>query len=85
MDRPALLAKALRYTLVALGGSLVISGVINIIAAWTLIEKAEEESLGVTRLEVVSWFALLILAGIGLMVLGWRRTKSLRQRLPERF
>jgi hypothetical protein len=76
MDRPPLLAKALRYTLVAVGGSLVTSGVINIIAAWTLLEKAEEKSLGVTRLEVVSWFALLILAGSGLMVLGWRRAKT---------
>jgi hypothetical protein len=76
MDRPSLRAKALRYTLIALGGSLVVSGVINIIATWILIEKAEEESLGVTRLEVVSWFGLLILAGMGLMVLGWRRAKT---------
>jgi hypothetical protein len=45
-------------------------------AAWTLIQKAEEESLGVTRNEVVGWFALLILAGIGLMVLGWRQPKT---------
>jgi hypothetical protein len=76
MERPSLLAKTFRYLLIALGGSLTVSGVVNIIAAWTLIEKAEEESLGVTRNEVVGWFALLIVAGAGLMILGWRRTKS---------
>jgi uncharacterized membrane protein len=82
MHGPPLLAKAFRYILIALGGSLVTSGVVNIIAAWTLIEKAEEEYLGVTRHEVVGWFALLILAGIGLMVLGWRRTKAPRPGSP---
>jgi hypothetical protein len=76
MDLPALLAKSRRYILISLGGSLLISGLVNLMAAWTLIQKAEEESLGVTRNEVVGWFALLILAGIGLMVLGWRQPKT---------
>ena len=76
-NRPpsTLVNKALRYLLISFGATLVISGAVNIAAAWQLIEKAEEESLGITRNEVVGWFSLLIVMGVGLIVIGLRRKK----------
>jgi hypothetical protein len=70
-----LFAKALRYVLISFGATLVISGVVNIAAAWQLVESAEEQALGVTHNEIIGWFALLAAMGVALIVTGLRRGK----------
>jgi hypothetical protein len=75
-QRAAFVGKAVRYLLISAGSTLVISGVVNITAAWQLIEPAEEQSLGVSRAEVVGWFAVWLLLGVGLILIGLRKGKK---------
>jgi hypothetical protein len=80
--RSPLVVKAVSYVLIGFGATLIISGVVNIVAAWQLIEPAEEQSLGVTRQQIVGWFSLLLVAGLTLVVLGVRRFKSVGKTPP---
>lgn len=52
------------------------SAIVNIIDAMQLIEPSDEAALGVTKLEVVSWFIVPLLSGVALITLGlwpWRK------------
>jgi hypothetical protein len=79
MSAPPILWKIIRYVLYSTGAGMVVSGAVNIAAAYSLIESAEEQSLGITRGDFVTWFGAMGLAGIGLILLGWklgRRAKA---------
>jgi len=71
-----LIAKAIRILLIGAGASIAVSAVINMIAAWQLIEAAEEQSLGITRQEIIGWCAGALIAGILLVYLGLRRGRK---------
>jgi len=71
--RSPFLVKAIRYGLISAGASALISGGVNLFAAFRLIDASAEKSLGVTRQEVFGWCAALIVAGGLLLFLGIRR------------
>ena len=67
--------KFLRFGLIGFGALTVVSAVVNLIAAWQLIEAAEEQSLGITRNEFMLTFGVVLAVGVGLIVAGlcWRK------------
>ena len=67
--------KFLRFGLIGFGALTVASAVVNMIAAWQLIEAAEEQSLGITRNEFVVTYGVVLAVGVGLVVAGlcWRK------------
>lgn len=69
------LAKAIRIALVGSGALAIISALVNALAAYQLIEAAEEASLGITRREILGWYGGMAVIGIGLVYLGLRRRK----------
>jgi hypothetical protein len=75
LPRMPLLEKAVRFGLIGLGSTLVLSAVANITAAWQLIEAAEEQALGVTRNEIVGWYSMLFAIGTTMILVGlrWRK------------
>ena len=58
------------------GALAVMSGVINIIGAYQLIDAADAESLGVSRNEIVITYAVISLVGAGMVFFGWRLRKQ---------
>jgi len=66
------LKKFLRVGLIGFGALTVMSSVVNIIAAWQLIEAAEEQSLGITRHELVVTYGVMLVIGAALIVTGLR-------------
>jgi hypothetical protein len=66
------LKKLLRLGLVGLGALTVISALVNMVAAWQLIEAAEEQSLGITRNEFVGTYGVILLVGTAIIVVGAR-------------
>lgn len=71
--RSPFLAQAIRYGLISAGASALISGGINLFAAFRLIDASAEQSLGITRREIIGWCCALVVAGVLLLVLGLRR------------
>ncbi|MCX6955052.1 MAG: hypothetical protein NTV51_23095 [Verrucomicrobia bacterium] len=69
------LRKFLRFGLIGFGALAVMSAVVNMIAAWQLIEAAEEQSLGITRGEFVAAYGVILLVGVAMVVAGlcWRK------------
>ena len=69
------LKKFLRLGLIGFGALTTVSAVVNIIAAWQLIEAAEEQSLGITRNEFIVTYGVMLLAGATMIFLGlrWRK------------
>jgi hypothetical protein len=67
--------KFLRLGLIGGGALMAISAVVNMVAAWQLIEAAEEQSLGITRNEFVGTYAVMLAIGASVMVVGWRWKK----------
>ena len=67
--------KFLRFGLIGFGALTVVSAVVNLIAAWQLIEAAEEQSLGITRNEFMLTYGVVLAVGVGLIVAGlcWRK------------
>ena len=67
--------KFLRFGLIGFGALTVASAVVNMIAAWQLIEAAEEQSLGITRNEFMLTYGVVLAVGVGLIVAGlcWRK------------
>ena len=67
--------KLLRFGLIGFGALTVASAVVNLLAAWQLIEAAEEQSLGITRNEFVGAYGVVLAVGVALVVagLGWRK------------
>lgn len=74
-SRPTLAAKALRFILAGFGATLVVSALVNIVAAFQLIDAAEEQSLGLSRLEIVATYLGLLGVGAALIFLALRRRK----------
>jgi hypothetical protein len=66
------LKKLLRLGIVGLGALTVISALVNMVAAWQLIEAAEEQSLGITRNEFVGTYGVILLVGTAIIVVGAR-------------
>jgi hypothetical protein len=69
----------MRVALIGLGASLTVSAVVNGLAAWQLIGPDDEKSLGLTRGEVLGWYACLLAAGLLLAALGIAM-RTVRQR-----
>jgi len=69
------LKKFLRFGLIGFGALAVMSAVVNMIAAWQLIEAAEEQSLGITRNEFVVSYGVILLIGVAMIVAGlcWKK------------
>jgi hypothetical protein len=67
--------RVIRYGLMFVGGSMLVSAVVNIIAAVKLIDPYAEESIGVTRGQVIGWYIFPAIFGIALIAFGffWRR------------
>ena len=67
--------KFLRFGLIGLGALTVASAVVNMIAAWQLIEAAEEQSLGITRNEFMLTYGVVLAVGVALVGAGlcWRK------------
>jgi uncharacterized BrkB/YihY/UPF0761 family membrane protein len=70
---PPLLWKLVRYVLIALGATTMVSAVVNVIGAFQLIEPSDEQSLGITRREFVITYAIIFAVGALLLWLGLRR------------
>ncbi|HVS52177.1 MAG TPA: hypothetical protein VHD62_07450 [Opitutaceae bacterium] len=68
--------KILRFGAIGCGALAVVSAVVNIAGAFSLIDAAEEQSLGLTRNEIVVPYAVMGAIGIVLIWLGLRRWKS---------
>ena len=69
------LKKFLGFGLIGAGALTVMSGVVNIVAAYQLIDPADAESLGVSRNELVVTYAGFLLVGAVLVFFGWRMKK----------
>ena len=57
------------------GATFVVSALVNIVAAFQLIDAAEEQSLGFSRLEIVATYLGLLGVGVALIFLALRRRK----------
>jgi hypothetical protein len=66
------LRKLFRFGLIGSGALAVMSGVVNIIAAYQLIDQSEGDSLGVSRDEFIVTYAGFIVVGVVLIFFGWR-------------
>jgi len=76
MSQPStFLRKAVRLGLIGAGAVAILSAIVNLVAAWKLIEPADEQSLGITRTEITWWFIALIALGGALIYFGLRRKK----------
>ena len=69
------LKKFLRFSLIGGGALTVMSALVNIAAAWQLIEATEEQSLGITRNEFVGTYGVMLLIGALMIFFGarWRQ------------
>lgn len=74
--RAPFLTKVIRIGLVGFGASGVVSAIVNIVGAYQLIEPSDEQSLGITRNEIVGWYIVPLLGGGLLIYLGLRRWKA---------
>ena len=69
------LRKLFGFGLIGTGALTVVSGVVNIVAAWQLIEDSDAASLGITRNEFVFTYAVFVLIGMAMIFFGWRVKK----------
>ena len=72
---PLWIIRVIRYGLMFVGASTLMSAIVNIVAAIKLIDPYAESSLGVTRGQVIGWYVVPALFGIALFAFGylWRR------------
>ena len=68
-------AKARRFILVGIGSSLTISALIGGVAAWRLIEPSDEEAIGLSRNQFLAGYGVMLLCGLTLVWLGFRRRR----------
>ena len=73
--RSPFLARAVRFGLMGAGASAIVSGGVNLFAAFRLIDASAEQSLGITRREIIGWCVALLIAGTLLLMLGLRQRK----------
>ena len=76
--------KFLRLGLIGCGALMAISAVVNMVAAWQLIEAADEQSLGITRNEILIGYGIMLLVGASCIVLGLRWRKSAATHVSKR-
>ncbi len=69
------LKKLLAFGLLGSGALAVMSAAVNIYGAYQLIEPSDAESLGVSRGEIIGTYGVIFLAGLGLLLAGWRLRK----------
>ena len=69
------LRRFIGFGLIGTGALTAMSGVINIIAAYQLIDEADAASLGVSRNEFVGTYAGFLLVGAVMIFFGWRLKK----------
>jgi hypothetical protein len=72
------LKKILGFGLIGTGALAAMSGVVNIVGAYQLIDEADAASLGVSRQELVITYAGILLVGAALVFFGWRLKKDSR-------
>jgi hypothetical protein len=68
-------AKFGRFVMLGLGVTLVISSVVNIVGAYQLIEASDEQSLGISRNQIVGTYAVMAVGGVALIWAGLRKKK----------
>jgi hypothetical protein len=66
------LKKLFGYGLIGTGALTAMSGVVNMIAAYQLIDDADAASLGVSRNEFIITYAGFLIVGAAMIFLGWR-------------
>jgi hypothetical protein len=66
------LKKFLRFALVGGGASAVISAIVGVISAYQLIEPSDEQAVGITPGDFVGFYAVMLLAGAGMIFFGLR-------------
>ena len=64
-----------RYLVLSVGAALTISAVVNIYAAFQLLEPSDELSLGISRNQIVGTYTGLLVCGLALIWVGLRRKK----------
>ena len=72
---PLWMIRVIRYGLMFVGGSMLVSAIVNVVAAVKLIDPYAESSLGVTRGQVIGWYIFPAVFGIALIAFGffWKR------------
>lgn len=70
------LLRLLRVFLVGTGAMTIVMAVVNIVAAVRLIEPSDEASLGITRNEIIGWYAGPVVFGFILVWIGLRSWKT---------
>jgi hypothetical protein len=68
-------SKFIRLALTGLGVIVLLSGLVNLISAITLLEPSDEASLGISRNLVNVFCITAMLCGIALIYLGLRKKK----------
>jgi hypothetical protein len=75
MKLPPLLAGVLRFLLIAIGTTAVLSAVVEIISTISLLEPGDEEAMGLSRNALVAEYAAQLLAGAAMLFFGFRWRK----------
>jgi hypothetical protein len=70
------LRKILRFGLIGSGAMMIVSAVTGIYSAYALIEPSDKEAVGLTPGDFVGFYAVMLLLGAGLVVIGLRFKKS---------
>lgn len=65
----------IRIMVIGSGATMAISAAVNMVAVRELIGEAEEQSLGLKRSDLMTWYSFLLAAGLLLMWLGFRRRR----------
>ena len=72
MSGEPLTRRLLRFALIGLGGSSILSAVIGVISAYQLVEPSDQQSLGITPRDfLISYFVIAALGG-AMVIIGWR-------------
>ena len=67
--------KMLRFGLIGGGVSSIVSAVISTYSAFTLIEPSDEEAIGLSRNQFLAGYGVMLLCGLTLVWLGFRRRR----------
>ncbi len=75
MSLDPFLKKILRFSLIGCGAMAVMSGIVNIIGAYQLIDASSEAQLGISRGSLVGTYAVILLVGAVMVFAGLRWKK----------
>jgi integral membrane sensor domain MASE1 len=62
----------LRFALIGVGGSAILSAVIGVISAYQLVEPSDEQAVGITPRDFLISYAVMAAVGGVMIFLGWR-------------